>query len=46
MSPRRARGEDEGVTLARRAAALELGADVDAANDDGDTALHMASALP
>ena len=38
-------GEDEEITLRAVAAALDLGADVNAVNNDGDTALHMASAL-
>ena len=38
-------GEDEAITLRAVAAALDLGADVQAVNNDGDTALHMASAL-
>ena len=38
-------GEDEEIALHAVAAALDLGADVNAVNNDGDTALHMASAL-
>ena len=38
-------GEDEAITLRAVAAALDLGADVNAANINGDTALHMAAAL-
>jgi uncharacterized protein len=38
-------GEDEGLTLGTVAAALELGADVNAVNNDGDTALHLAASL-
>jgi len=38
-------GEDEEITLRAVAAALELGADANAVNVNGDTALHMAAAL-
>ncbi len=38
-------GEDEELTLGTVAAALELGADVNAVNNDGDTALHLAASL-
>jgi ankyrin repeat protein len=38
-------GEDEEITLRAVAAALELGADANAVNINGDTALHMAAAL-
>jgi ankyrin repeat protein len=38
-------GEDEAITLRTAAAALDLGADVNAVNTDGDTALHLAAAL-
>jgi ankyrin repeat protein len=38
-------GEDEAITVGAVAAALDLGADVNAVNNDGDTALHLAAAL-
>ena len=38
-------GEDEALTLATAKRALELGADVNAATQAGDTALHIASGL-
>jgi uncharacterized protein len=38
-------GEDEAITLRAVAAAVDLGADVNAANVNGDTALHMAASL-
>jgi ankyrin repeat protein len=38
-------GEDEEVTFRTVTAALDLGADVNAVNNDGDTALHMAAGL-
>ncbi len=38
-------GEDEEITFGAVAAALDLGADVNAVNNDGDTALHFAAAL-
>jgi ankyrin len=38
-------GEDEAITFGAVAAALDLGADANAVNNDGDTALHMAAAL-
>jgi ankyrin repeat protein len=38
-------GEDEDITLGTVAAALDVGADINAANNDGDTALHLAAGL-
>jgi ankyrin repeat protein len=38
-------GEDEEITLRAAGAALDLGADVNAVNTDGETALHLAAAL-
>jgi ankyrin repeat protein len=38
-------GEDEEITLRTAAAAIELGANLNAVNTDGDTALHLAAAL-
>jgi ankyrin repeat protein len=38
-------GEDEALTLRTAATAIELGADVNAVTDDGETALHLAAAL-
>jgi len=38
-------GEDEAITLRAVTAAVDLGADVNAANVNGDTALHMAASL-
>lgn len=38
-------GEDEEITLRTATAAIALGADVNAANTDGDTALHIAASL-
>jgi ankyrin repeat protein len=38
-------GEDEAITLRTAAAALDLGADVRAVTNDGDTALHLAAGL-
>ena len=38
-------GEDEAITFATAKRALELGADVNAATQTGDTALHVASGL-
>jgi ankyrin repeat protein len=38
-------GEDEDITLQTVAAALDVGADINAANNDGDTALHLAAGL-
>jgi ankyrin repeat protein len=38
-------GEEERITLETARAAIEVGADVRATNRDGDTALHLASAL-
>jgi ankyrin repeat protein len=37
--------EDEALTLRTAATAIELGADVNAVTDDGETALHLAAAL-
>jgi hypothetical protein len=38
-------GEDEEITVRTAQAATDLGADVNAANTEGDTALHVAAAL-
>jgi ankyrin repeat protein len=38
-------GEDEEITLRTAAAALDLGADVNAVTTEGDTALHLAASL-
>ena len=41
----KADGEDEALTIATASRAIDLGVDVNAANKDGDTALHMAAGL-
>jgi len=38
-------GEDEDITLRTVKTAIDLGVDVNAANDEGDTALHVAAGL-
>jgi len=41
----KADGEDEALTIATASRAIDLGVDVNAANKDGDTTLHMAAGL-
>lgn len=41
----KADGEDESITITTASRALALGIDVNAANKDGDTVLHMAAGL-